>query len=317
MSIRNDMEDTTMAQRILLILAAGIGSRFGGGIKQLSPVDDHGHLIIDYSIHDAIAAGFNKIVFIIRKDIETDFRAVIGDRIENVCSPLGVEIAYSYQEITDVSDVSGRSNWTRKKPWGTGHAVLCAAEHIHSPFAVINADDYYGKNSFQKAADFLKKKRGYALIGYILKNTLSDNGGVTRGICSVENGKLVGITETKNIVKTGNGAEADGKPEDVESLVSMNFWCYPVEFLSVLRDGFPEFLTATPNIEKDEYLLPTIADDMLKGGREYSVIPTDDHWFGVTYKEDKPAVEVAFRNLIENGEYRADLYSDLYKAAQQ
>jgi len=301
-----------MTHKTLVILAAGIGSRFGGGVKQLTPVDEHGHLIIDYSIHDAIAAGFDKIVFIIRHDIEADFRAVIGDRIEEFCKPLGVEIAYAYQGITDVPDSPGKEKLIRQKPWGTGHAVLCAAEHISSPFAVINADDYYGKNGFVKAVGFLTSHPdSYGLIGYILKNTLSDNGGVTRGICSVNDGQLVGINETKNIVKTTDGAEADGKPVDVESLVSMNFWCYPVEFISVLQTGFPEFLSSTPNKEKDEYLLPIIADGMLKKGTEFSVLPTDDHWFGVTYKEDKPTVEAAFRKLIEDGEYRADLYSDL------
>lgn len=298
--------------KTLVILAAGIGSRFGGGVKQLTPVDEHGYLIIDYSIHDAIAAGFDKIVFIIRHDIEADFRAVIGDRIEKLCKPLGVEIAYAYQEISNTPAFPGKEEQIRKKPWGTGHAVLCAAEHINSPFAVINADDYYGKNGFSIASGFLAEHpESYALIGYILKNTLSDNGGVTRGICSVDQGRLVGIAETKNIVKTAGGAETDGKPVDNERLVSMNFWCYPAEFLDVLKIGFPEFLKTTPNIEKDEYLLPIIADGMLKEGTEFSVLPTDDHWFGVTYKEGKPTVEAAFRKLIEDGEYKADLYSDL------
>ena len=301
-----------MTHKTLVILAAGIGSRFGEGVKQLTPVDDNGHLIIDYSIHDAIDAGFNKIVFIIRHDIEADFRALIGDRIEKLCKPLGVEIAYAFQERTDVPDFIGKEKLIRPKPWGTGHAVLCAAEHINSPFAVINADDYYGKNGFFIASSFLAKHPdSYALIGYILKNTLSDNGGVTRGICSVDQGRIVGIAETKNIVKTADGAEADGKAIDVESLVSMNFWCYPVRFLEVLKTGFPEFLTTTPKIEKDEYLLPIIADGMLKEGTEFTVLPTNDHWFGVTYKEDKPTVEAAFRKLIEDGEYKADLYSDL------
>ena len=301
-----------MTHKTLVILAAGIGSRFGGGVKQLTPVDDHGHLIIDYSIHDAIAAGFDKIVFIIRHDIEADFRAVIGDRIEKLCKPLGVEIAYAFQEKTDVPDFLGKEKLIRPKPWGTGHAVLCAAEHINSPFAVINADDYYGKNGFSIASHFLSAHpENYALVGYILKNTLSDNGGVTRGICSVDQGRLVGIAETKNIIKTADGAEVDGKTVDMDALVSMNFWCYPAEFLDVLKTGFPEFLTTTPNIEKDEYLLPIIADGMLKEGTEFSVLPTDDHWFGVTYKEDKPTVEAVFRKLIEDGAYRADLYSDL------
>ena len=237
---------------------------------------------------------------------------MIGDRIEDLCKPLGVDIAYAYQEITDVPDFPGKEKLLSQKPWGTGQAVLCAAEHISSPFAVINADDYYGKNGFFVASCFLTEHlENYALIGYILRNTLSDNGGVTRGICSVDQGRLVGIAETKNIVKTADGAEVDGKTIDVESLVSMNFWCYPAEFLDVLRTGFPEFLATTPNIEQDEYLLPIIADGMLKEGTEFSVLPTDDHWFGVTYKEDKPTVEAAFRKLIEDGVYKADLYSDL------
>ncbi len=303
------MEFGVMYNKTLVILAAGIGSRFGGGIKQLEPIDSNNHLIIDYSIHDAIIAGFDKVVFIIRHDIETDFRSLIGDRIEKVCKHLGVEVVYAFQELKDIPGVVPEG---RSKPWGTGHAVLCCSSLIDSPFAVINADDYYGKNGFEKAAEFLSAHpQSYALVGYILKNTLSDNGGVTRGICSTENGKLTGIAETKNIVMTTGGAEADGVAVDVESLVSMNFWCYPVSFLSVLQRGFPEFLKNMKDEKKDEYLLPIIADSMLKEGTEFAVLPTDDHWFGVTYKEDKPSVEAAFRKLIEDGEYKADLYSDL------
>ena len=292
--------------KTLVILAAGIGSRFGGGVKQLTPVDANGHLIIDYSIHDAIQAGFNKIVFIIRHDIEDDFREVIGNRIERVVAPLGVEIAYAYQEI-DKSVESVPEG--RTKPWGTGHAVLCAADVIDSPFAVINADDYYGKNGFKKASEFLGDD--YALVGYILKNTLSDNGGVTRGVCSVDNGKLAAIDETKNIVKNGDGAEADGKKLDLNSLVSMNFWCYPLEFLDVLRTGFPKFIENMSDVQKSEYLLPIIADGMLKEGISFTVLPTDNQWFGVTYKNDKDAVVESFKKLIEAGIYKEDLYSDL------
>lgn len=292
--------------KTLVILAAGIGSRFGGGVKQLTPVDANGHLIIDYSIHDAIQSGFNKIVFIIRHDIEEDFRDVIGNRIERVVAPFGVEIAYAYQEIDKYVESVPEG---RTKPWGTGHAVLCAADVIDSPFAVINADDYYGKNGFKKAAEFLGND--YALVGYILKNTLSDNGGVTRGVCSVDNGKLAAIDETKNIVKNGDGAEADGKQLDLDSLVSMNFWCYPLEFLDVLRTGFPKFIENMSDVQKGEYLLPIIADGMLKEGTEFTVLPTDDQWFGVTYKEDKDAVIESFKKLIEEGVYKEDLYSDL------
>ena len=294
-------------KKILVILAAGIGSRFGGGIKQLEPVGPTDELIIDYSIHDAIAAGFNKIVFIIRHDIEADFKERIGDRIEGICKPLGVEIAYAFQEREMFVDSIPEG---RTKPWGTGHAVLCAADQIDGAFAVINADDYYGKAGYKKAGDFLVTNE-YALVGYVLKNTLSDNGGVTRGVCSVENGKLAGICETKNIVKTATGAEADGNVLDVESLVSMNFWCYPQSFIDILKKGFPEFLANMSDPLKDEYLLPIIADDMLKEGVEFTVLPTDDQWFGVTYKEDKESVIESFKKLYEAGEYKTDLYSDL------
>lgn len=296
-----------MKEKTLVILAAGIGSRFGGGIKQLEPIDDNGHIIIDYSIHDAIEAGFKRIIFIIRHDIEEDFKAVIGDRIEKTVAPLGVRVAYAFQEI---DDIPGKVQVNRMKPWGTGHAVLACKGLIDSPFAVINADDYYGKNGFVKAAEFLSSNK-YGLIGYALKNTLSDNGGVTRGICKVEKGKLVSITETKNIVKDGNGASVDGQPVDVESLVSMNFWCYPPEFLPILQTGFGEFLKNTPNPEKDEYLLPIIADGMLKNGVDYTVLSTDDTWFGVTYKEDKESVVNSIKQLIAEGIYKADLYDDL------
>ncbi len=293
----------------LVILAAGIGSRFGGGIKQLEPIDGQGHIIIDYSIHDAIAAGFDKIIFIIRHDIEADFRERIGNRVEAVVAPLGVEIAYAFQEITNIPIPLPEG---RAKPWGTGHAVLACGGLIDGPFAVINADDYYGTEGFKKAAVFLKTG-GYGLVGYVLKNTLSDNGGVTRGICSVENGALTGITETCDIVKAPNGAAVHGIDIDVNSLVSMNFWCLPLEFMDVLKNGFPRFLTSMTNPLKDEYLLPIIVDGLLKSGTPVSVLPTGDQWFGVTYKEDKAAVVESFKKLYQQGVYQNDLYSDLKK----
>ena len=294
----------------MVILAAGIGSRFGGGIKQLEPIDDYGHLIIDYSVHDAISAGFNKIVFIIRHDIEKDFKERIGDRIEKICEQLNVEVAYAFQEKTSFLSMNDANKFEqRKKPWGTGHAVLCASDVIDAPFAVINADDYYGRDGFKKAENFLGK--GYALVGYVLKNTLSDNGGVTRGICSVDEGRLIAIDETKNIIKTSSGAEANGKVLDIESLVSMNFWCYPVEFLDILRKGFPKFISEMKDPDKDEYLLPIIADEMIKSGVEFSVLSSNDQWFGVTYKEDKESVTESFRELHEKGIYTYNLYNDL------
>lgn len=294
-------------KKTLVILAAGIGSRFGGGIKQLEPIDDNGHIIMDYSIHDAITAGFERIVFIIRHDIESDFRNVIGYRIEREVKPLGVEIAYAFQEMTDIP---GRVPEGRTKPWGTGHAILACDGLLDGPFAVINADDYYGKNGFVKASEFLGK--GYGLVGYILGNTLSDNGSVTRGICSVKDGNLVGINESKNIIKTLTGAEVNGQSIDVDSLVSMNFWCYPIEFMNVLKRGFSEFLANMENPLTDEYLLPIIADEMLKTGVEFSVLPTNDQWFGVTYQEDKQTVVDSFKTLIESGVYHNNLYSDLH-----
>lgn len=273
----------------------------------MEPVGPTNELIIDYSVHDAIAAGFNKVVFIIRHDIEQDFRDRIGNRIEEVCSKLGVEVAYVFQEMDMFVDSIPEG---RIKPWGTGHAVLCAADQIDGSFAVINADDYYGKDGFRKAAHFLLTGR-YALVGYVLRNTLSDNGGVTRGICSVEDGKLVSIAETKGVVKTEDGAEAGGVKLDVDSLVSMNFWCYPLEFIDLLGKGFPEFISGMKDPLKDEYLLPIIADGMLKQGVEFEVLPSDDMWFGVTYQEDKESVMESFRTLYAAGAYGLDLYGNL------
>ena len=292
----------------LVILAAGIGSRYGAGVKQLEHVGPNGELIIDYSIHDAIAAGFDKIVFIIRKDIEEDFREVIGDRIERICGPLGVEVCYAFQSLNDcpIPVPEGRT-----KPWGTGQAVLACEGLIKEPFAVINADDYYGKDGFVKAAGFLKTGK-YGLVGYTLKNTLSDNGGVTRGICVVEDGKLVGINETYNIRKTAAGAESDGKKLCLDSIVSMNFWCLPESFMAELKEGFPVFLASMKDPLKSEYLLPTIIDSLLKKGTEVSVLPTNADWFGITYKEDKATVVEDFRKLYEMGAYdRNDLYADI------
>ena len=294
----------------LVILAAGIGARYGSGVKQLAQVGPNGELIIDYSIHDAIAAGFNKIIFIIRKDIEADFREVIGDRIEKICAPLGIEIRYAFQSLKDVPIPVPEG---RVKPWGTGQAVLACKGLLKEPFAVINADDYYGKDGFMKAAAFLKTGR-YGLVGYVLKNTLSDNGGVTRGICTVKDGKLVGIDETKNIVKTANGAEANGRSLSLEALVSMNFWCFPEGFMTVLEQGFPKFLENLPDPQKSEYLLPIIMDGLLKQGTEVEVLSTDADWFGITYQEDKASVVASFKALYAAGAYdKNKLYADIHR----
>ena len=212
----------------LLIMAAGIGSRFGGGIKQLEPVDSNGHIIMDYSIHDAMEAGFNHVVFIIRKDIEKEFKEVIGDRIETVCKNYGVTVDYAFQ---DIHDIPGELPEGRTKPWGTGQAVLAAKKVLKTPFVVINADDYYGKEGFEAVHEYLVNGGQSCMAGFVLKNTLSDNGGVTRGICKMDGeNNLTEVVETKNIVKTVSGAEANGIRIDIDSLVSMNMWGFFLNF---------------------------------------------------------------------------------------
>jgi UTP-glucose-1-phosphate uridylyltransferase len=301
----------------LVIMAAGIGSRFGGGVKQLEPVGLHNELIIDYSIHDAIEAGFNKIIFIIRKDIEKDFREVIGDRIEKLCASLHVEVCYAFQSLTalpqGVTIPQGRT-----KPWGTGQAVLAAKEWIHEPFAVINADDYYGKAAFRIVHDFLlqytpEKPNAFCMAGFILKNTLSDHGGVTRGLCQVDDkGYLTDVVETKNIEKTATGAVADGVEIDPNCYASMNMWGLTPEFIALLEDGFIEFFQNLEDEAKSEYLLPIYIGQLLREGRvTVKALETADKWFGVTYKEDKPLVVESFQRLIQQGVYGEELFRDL------
>ena len=293
----------------LLIMAAGIGSRFGTGIKQLEPVDDAGHIIMDYSIHDAIEAGFNHVVFIIRKDIEKEFKEVIGDRIASICSSHGVTVDYAFQ---DINDIPGTLPEGRTKPWGTGQAVLAAKNVIDTPFIVINADDYYGKEGFKAVHEYLVNGGESCMAGFVLKNTLSDNGGVTRGICKMDDqNNLTEVVETKNIVKTANGAEADGKVIDVDSLVSMNMWGLTPAFLKTLEEGFVEFLKECgPEDLKKEYLLPTIVDKLIKEQKaDVAVLKTHDTWFGVTYQEDKEKVTEAFSDLVRQGAYAENLYA--------
>jgi len=296
----------------LLIMAAGIGSRFGGGIKQLEPVDEQGHIIMDYSIHDAIEAGFNKVVFIIRKDIENEFKDVIGNRIEAVCKAHSVTVEYVFQ---DINDIPGELPEGRTKPWGTGQAVLAAKDVLTTPFVVINADDYYGKEGFREIHDYLVKGGQSCMAGFVLKNTLSDNGGVTRGICKMdEYNNLTEIVETSNIVKNAEGAEADGVKLDTESLVSMNMWGLAPEFLKTLESGFQYFFekVVPENLIKAEFLIPTFIGELLAEGRiSVKVLRTNDTWYGMTYKEDVAAVKDSFREMLEKGIYREELFADL------
>lgn len=302
----------------LVIMAAGIGSRFGGGIKQLAPVGPCGEIIMDYSIHDAIEAGFDKIVFIIRRDIEKDFHEVIGNRIEAVCKKKGVEVAYTFQSLEDLPEgyavPAGRT-----KPWGTGQAVLCCKDIVKEPFAVINADDYYGKEAFVKLYDFLQEYSPeepyrFCMAGFILKNTLSDNGGVTRGICRVDEADfLEDVVETHDIRKTDQGAAVNGTPIDAQSHVSMNMWGLTPEFMKLLEQGFTEFFRNIAGNElKAEYLLPTYIGQLLRDGKvTVKMLETTDKWFGVTYQEDKPAVIESFKKLIADGVYNKNLFSDM------
>ena len=304
-----------MAKAALVIMAAGIGSRFGGGIKQLAPVGPNGEIIMDYSIYDALEAGFDKIVFVIRKDLEKDFKEVIGNRIEK-----HAEVAYVYQELDDIPEEYREKFPGRAKPWGTGQAILCCKDVVDSPFLVINADDYYGKSAFREAYNYLTTipdtdRIQICMVGFVLKNTLSDNGGVTRGLCAVDdNGMLAGITETHGIEKDGSRAVIrQGAKESVlnaETPVSMNMWGLTPAFFHILESGFSHFLAETPADDlKAEYLLPTIIGEFLKEGKiSVNVLKSEDQWFGVTYKEDRQAVMSAVRNLVESGLYPPALY---------
>lgn len=299
----------------LVIMAAGMGSRFGGGIKQLEHVGPNGEIIMDYSIYDAKQAGFNKVVFIIRKDIEKAFHEIIGDRISKQ-----IEVEYVYQEL-DALPEGYTCPAERSKPWGTGHAVLSCLGAVKEPFMVINADDYYGKEAFVSIHDFLVKaaekgsKGEYCMAGFVMGNTLSDNGIVTRGLCTVDaEGNLLSVEEMYAIERKGDIAVAkNGAGEPVEmalnSAVSMNMWGFTPDFLDGLNDGFVEFLKDNCENPKAEYLLPEVVGALLKEKKaSVKVLPTNDKWFGVTYKEDKEKVVQSLKELIDKGQYPASLY---------
>lgn len=307
-----------MKNATLVVMAAGIGSRFGGGIKQLEPMGPSGEIIMDYSIHDAKEAGFNKVVFIIRKDLEKDFKEIIGNRIEKV-----IDVDYAFQEIDNLPEGFTVTEG-RKKPWGTGQAILSCKGIVKEPFVVINADDYYGKTGFKKVYDHLvnaknKEENGIydmCMAGFILGNTLSENGTVTRGVCQADdNGYLATVVETSGLKLNEQGeVEHEDNGSDMviteKSLVSMNMWGFTPDFIDELEKGFVEFLKGVPAGDiKKEYLLPGVVDTMIKTGKAtVKILPTEDKWFGVTYKEDKDAVVSAFKELIANGVYKEDLW---------
>ncbi|MBE5971034.1 MAG: nucleotidyltransferase [Lachnoclostridium sp.] len=306
-----------MKKTALVIMAAGIGSRFGGGIKQLEPVGPNGEIIMDYSIYDALEAGFDKIVFIIRKDIEADFREIIGNRIEKIAN-----VEYAFQSIDDLPEGFSVPDG-RTKPWGTGQAILSAKNVIHEPFLVINADDYYGKEGFKRLHEYMVNEMDedgdrmkMCMAGFVLANTLSENGGVTRGICEVDrNGYLKKVTETYEIYRQSDRMHAvtkEGEPTFVSANqhVSMNMFGLPVSFLEELEQGFPKFLANVKEGDlRSEYLLPTIVDQCIRENKaKVRLLETPDKWFGVTYKEDKPTVVAAIRKLIDDGVYPEKLF---------
>ena len=295
----------------LLVLAAGMGSRYGG-LKQLDQVGPSGETIIDYSIYDAIRAGFGKIVFIIRKDIEAPFKESIGKRYEGK-----IAIEYAFQELNKLP--AGFSvPPQRQKPWGTGHAVLCAIDVIHEPFAVINADDFYGANGYQLLAGYLSQakdgvKADYCMCGFILRNTLSDNGTVSRGICKINNGSLTSVTEMTKIERNGSAARniEEGAQCDLtgDEIASMYMWGFTPSLFSHLERLFIEFLRASGQKEKSEFYIPSVADTLIKEGKaEVKVMESRDSWFGITYREDKDNVVNSIRTLVAKGVYPEKLF---------
>lgn len=277
----------------LVVMAAGMGSRFGG-CKQISPVGPNGEILLDFSVYDAIAAGFTKVVFIIREENEADFRAVIGDRLSKK-----IEVEYVYQDTSILPE-------GRKKPFGTGHAVLCCMGRVNEPFAVINADDYYGKSAFKQIYNHLKDAKGtdFAMVAFDLKNTLTDNGTVSRGICELDGDMLKSVTEItkiKDMKYTDDGESWTELPED--TLASMNFWGFTTELFPALKADFDNFLN-TADLQKDEFYLPFAADKMLKEGTAtVKVLQSHDKWYGMTYREDSDSVKAALAKKIEDGEY--------------
>lgn len=309
-------EEEMMDKVTLVIMAAGIGSRFGGGIKQLEAIGPGGELIIDYSIYDALEAGFNKVVFVIRRDLEESFKEIIGNRIEKA-----TEVVYAYQELENIPEGYADKLEGRKKPWGTGQAILSCKGIVNEPFLVINADDYYGKEAYRKAYEYLTAgdqpggAMDLCMVGFVLKNTLSENGTVTRGVCKVdEDHMLTDIEETYGIVRQGDHAVAEKEGQAIRlglnSSVSMNMWGIPAQFIDVLGEGFEEFLAELDvSDKKREYLLPQIIGTMVKEGKaRVQVLESRDKWFGVTYREDKEAVVKAVRELIRTGAYPERLY---------
>ena len=284
----------------LVVMAAGMGSRFGG-LKQIEPIGKNGEILLDYSVYDAVKAGFTKVVFIIKHAIEADFKKAAGRRIEKM-----VKTEYVYQE-TDILPEGFTCPSDRTKPWGTAHAVLCCRDKVKEPFAVINADDYYGRTAFRKIADFLKNsKDDYCMVGFRLENTLTENGYVSRGICEIEDGFLSSVTERTKIADC-KYTEDDGETWTAlspDTVVSMNLWGFMPDIFDYAADGFVEFLRNRINEPKAEYFLPSVVSELIESGKKrVKVLVAEDKWYGVTYKEDKKQVSDAINKLADEGLY--------------
>ena len=288
----------------LMVMAAGMGSRYGG-LKQLDSVGPNGETIIDYSVYDAIEAGYNKVVFIIRKDFENDFKSKITAKYTGK-----IQVGYAYQNIDDLPNGYTCPDG-REKPWGTGHAILSAADQINGPVCVINADDFYGRESFKELMKFYTSgNNGFSMVAFHLDQTLSSSGGVTRGICEVMNDKLSSVNETSNIQKIDNCITSEDNVEwEGKELVSMNMWGFTPVLFNYLKEMFLHFLNEKGEKIDSEFLIPTVINDLIQNDREtVQVLRSDSLWFGVTYKEDKPYVVEAIQKLITSGKYPQKLF---------
>ncbi len=284
----------------LVVMAAGMGSRFGG-LKQIEPIGKNGEILLDYSVYDAVQAGFDKVVFVIKHAIEKDFKAVVGKRIEKI-----VKTQYVYQE-TDCLPTGFSCPPEREKPWGTAHAVLCCKDVVREPFAVINADDYYGKSAYIQMANFLKKGTDhYAMVGFRLKNTLTENGSVSRGVCEIKDGMLQSVTERTKIVNCRY--TEDGKnwvALSPDTVVSMNLWGFTPDIFHAIESGFCEFLKQKGTVPKAEYYLPSVVSSLIESEKkQVDVLIAEEKWYGVTYKEDKEGVVSALEKMTAEGQYK-------------
>ncbi len=285
----------------LVVMAAGMGSRFGG-LKQMEPIGRNNEVLLDFSVYDAVKAGFTKVVFVIKHAIENDFKSMVGERIGKM-----VKVEYVFQE-TDVLPEGFVCPEDRVKPWGTAHAILCCKDVVKEPFAVVNADDFYGRSAFQKIADFLKSEtKKYCMVGFRLVNTLTENGHVSRGVCEIKDNKLASVTERTKIVDC-KYTEDDGETWvslSPDTVVSMNLWGFMPDIFGHIENGFKEFLKQNINVPKSEYYLPSVVSSLIETGeKQVEVLVAEDKWYGVTYKEDKQNVVDAIGAMIDAGLYK-------------